>query len=833
MADNNDNLEEALNNILGELRRQNDRQEKSDKKKENQEKEKKSKFNELKKGLTKQIPGVSEAIRKGTSQIEAAVKQSFELQKTALSRGMNLGQLMQRSADANNELAGKLTGAIIPVEIEMEKVAAGLGKSSAATDKLALMTKVTGGDSKKLLKQLGQLNMGVGMSVEQDQKLSNTIGSLTQNFGMTIDELMGTIQGLEKSMPMFKLLGIAPEIAEATARLGAALGQEAGNMASEVITAFTSAEGAVLASQLGVMNERNALLNKEGDTVAASMRMVEAAGQEANRMYESYLAGTGDPAIAYKAVEDALGPAMAKSALTYKQLEVQAKEQGKTVGEFLKEVQKQKQINDEFANTLDNFISTVFYPLEKAMMYVVEAITGIMAFFNNNKWAMVLVQVIVSLTVGIAGLAIAFGGISAVLVKFTAMFPGLMLMMLRALSNVGALLMKIPGASAVAGVAKAGVGKVTGLFGGKKGAAATGGGGVGGAASKAGGGAGKGLASLGKGIRGLGAGIGQGIGLVLKNIAKGIAAFGNPKVFKGILALGLVGLAMMPFGMALRMMKGIGFKEIAMLGAAMLIFGTLMAATGFFLGGALPYLLMGAVVFAIVGAALIPMAYALNLITEPLRAFSVVLATLGTLNPLQIALLGPALLSLSAGLVAMAAATAVGGFISFFTGGSNPIDKLIELGKHASELNKLAASFGVLAGSLDKLGPSLSKLKAEDVAKLAKAGKIASQPAAGLEYGKNYTVTSRADPSYKMTSTYTRPERIAEMRADAQRLRERGRGRIAERGAEMRENLADTLERNNALLERLVEQGGVAIKQRRQTQDTMEEASAPAPVARD
>ena len=833
MADNNDNLEEALNNILGELRRQNDRQEKADKKKENDEKEKKSKFNELKKGLTKQIPGVSEAIRKGTSQIEAAVKQSFELQKTALSRGMNLGQLMQRSADANNELAGKLTGAIIPVEIEMEKVAAGLGKSSAATDKLALMTKVTGGDSKKLLKQFGQLNMGVGMSVDQQGKLSNTIGSLSQNFGMTVDELMGTIQGLEKSMPMFKILGIAPEIAEATARLGAALGQEAGNMASEVITAFTSAEGAVLASQLGVMNERNALLSKEGDTVAASMRMVEAAGQEANRMYESYLAGTGDPAIAYKAVEDALGPAMAKSALTYRQLEQQAKEQGKTVGEFLKEVQKQKQINDQFANTLDNFIATVFYPLEQAMLYVVEAITGIMAFFNNNKWAMVLVQVIVSLTVGIAGLAIAFGGISAVLVKFTAMFPGLMLMMLRALSSVGALLMKIPGAGMVSGIAS----KVTGMFGGGKAAAAaatTGGGAASaaqGAAGAGGGGIGELLSGLGKGIKDLGGGIGGAIQGFLEGIAKGIAAFGDPKVFKGILAVGLVGVAMMPFGLALKMMKGVGFKEIIMLGTSMLIFGTLMAATGFFLGGALPYLLMGAVVFAIVGAALIPMAYALNLITEPLGAFSVVLATLGTLNPLQIALLGPALLSLSAGLVAMAAATAVGGFISFFTGGSNPIDKLIELGKHASELNKLAASFGVLAGSLDKLGPSLSKLKAEDVAKLAKAGKIASQPAAGLEYGRDYTVTSRNDPSYKMTSTYTSPEKIAQMRAQAQEWRQR-RGGESE-FSDRKEKLADTLERNNALLEALVEQGGVAIRQRRQTQDTMEEASAPAPVARD
>jgi len=768
-----DSTKDILKELLGELQRQNDRQEKKDQEDAENNDKNLSTLDKAAKNLRKSIPSVESAVTKGSQMVEAAIKKSFELQKTGLSRGLNLNKIVERQAQSNNDLAGKLTGFSNMYEIQMEKFAAGIGTNSKEMDKLALFTKLTGGDSKKLLKQMGQLNMGVGMSTEQSDKLSRTVMSMSQNYQMTTEELMGTIQGLEKSMPMFKILGIAPEIAEATAKLGAALGQEAGTMASDIMTAFTSAEGAILASQLGVMNERNALLNKEGDTTRTSLRMVEAAGAEASRMYESYLAGTGDPAIAYQAVEDALGPAMAKSALTYKQLEAQAKEQGKSVSQFMREVEKENKIKAEFNNTLDNFFSTVFAPLEYVMTKLVQAFTVVGNFLLNTPVLRQITQALVSLTAAVIALKA--------------------VMALRA------------GAKAVSNLASGAASASP-------------------ASGAAGGGIGKAMVGIGRGIRSLGSGIGKGIGGLLSGIAKGIAAFGTPKVFKGILALGLVGIAMMPFGKALKMMKGIGFQEIIMLGTSMFIFGTLMAATGFLLGGALPFLIMGAVVFAMVGAALIPLAFALNLAGPPMVQFGRALKMLSDVSVLNILLLGPALFALSSGLMALTAGSIIGGIANFFMGDNNPIDKLIKLGGAAQHINRLAGSLYALSPALASVGAGLKKLDAKDVDKLKDIG------SAGYSYKgtfnpatKEFTGTSEGVDQYDVNRARAgiadRKQRIAKAEAAG------GRTYGQERMLRMQERELEILEAILNGSDTRTEQQERAARMQAEIRDSMENNS--------
>ena len=345
MAEEDKKQDDTLAAMLEELKKLN---ENSSKDKKDKEKENKGfRQNLLKssekhaKALLAAIPSVGSAIKGTIAVLGKSFNEAKELQKTALSRGLNFGDLTTKLEDANNNLAGNLIGTTGALQIEMEKVAVGMNKSTAATDKLAAFTKVTGGNSKKLLKGLEELNFGVGMSSDQQSSLSKTIMSLSQNFQMSTEELMGTIKGLEKNMPMLKILGIAPEISEATARLGAALGQEAGDMAADIVNSFATAQGAVLASQLGVTNERLAVLKKEGDVTQNTMKLVTNAGREASRMYKQFLDGGADPAVAFKAVEDALGPAVAKAAITFRQLEKKAGEMGMEVDEYTQLVAKQ------------------------------------------------------------------------------------------------------------------------------------------------------------------------------------------------------------------------------------------------------------------------------------------------------------------------------------------------------------------------------------------------------------------------------------------------------------------------------------------------------------
>jgi hypothetical protein len=771
-----DSTKDILADILSELARQNDRQEQRDKEKKDNDDKNLTVLDRSAKNLKKGLPSVEGAIKKGSAAVEAAIKQSFDLQKKGLSRGLNLNKIVERQAQSNNDLAGKLTGFSNMYEIQGEKFAAGIEVNSKGLDKLALYTKLTGGDSKKLLKQMGELGFGVGISSEQQGKLSKTIMTMSQNYGMTTDELMSTIKGLDKAMPMYKILGIAPEIAEATARLGAALGQEAGDMAADVMTAFTSAEGAVLASQLGVMNERNALLNKEGDTTKNALRMVEAAGAEASRMYESYLAGTGDPAIAYKAVEDALGPAMAKSAQTYDQLVIQAKNQNKSVGEYLQSVAEEKKIKEEFNNTLENFYSTVFAPLQYAMTKVVQGITVVTGAILNNPLLRIAAQALVTLTAAVIAL-------KAVMIA--------------------------------RGVARVAGGAADGAAG-----AASGGG------AAAGSGLGKGLAGIGKGIKGLGKGIGKGIGGVLKGIAKGVAAFGNTKVIKGVLAIGGLSLGLMGFAKALNMVKGVGIGSILLLAGALVVFSAAAFGLGMLLGTGIGGVAFAAGVLGIgaLGVALLPLAFALSIAGPPMEQFSKALKRMSSISPLQITLLGLSLIALSAGFAALTAGSLVGGLVGFLVGGNNPLDKLIQLGKHAPALVELAKSFSVLSDAVSSLGPSLGKLTAGDIHKLAKVSKVSVPFVGSVEAGSQPTMKS----DYRQDSRYTNPSEIESKRADAQRMRDDGRA-PQRQWARMLEAQVREQEKMNETLIDIYENGGeqTRLHNRRvqQVQETMDNSS--------
>jgi len=183
--------------------------------------------------------------------------------------------------------------------------------------------------------------------------------------------------------------------------------------------------------------------------------------------------------------------------------------------------------------------------------------------------------------------------------------------------------------------------------------------GAGKAAGKAGGGFGKSLSSLGKGLANLGKGIGGGVGALIqktllgigqglsslgkglgggiealisksmRGIAKGIGYFANPKVLMGALGILAVGAALIPLAYALTLIKDVGIGAMFAFAGALVVFG--LAAAGF--GFIAPLIGLGSLAILGLGLALIPLAYSLKLIAgvgiDTMFAFAKVLIVLG------------------------------------------------------------------------------------------------------------------------------------------------------------------------------------------------------------
>jgi hypothetical protein len=275
------------------------------------------------------------------------------------------------------------------------------------------------------------------------------------------------------------------------------------------------------------------------------------------------------------------------------------------------------------------------------------------------------------------------------------------------------------------------------------------------------------------------------------------------------------------------MVKGVGIGSILLLAGALVVFSAAAFGLGMLLGTGIGGVAFAAGVLGIgaLGVALLPLAFALSIAGPPMEQFSKALKRMSSISPLQITLLGLSLIALSAGFAALTAGSLVGGLVGFLVGGNNPLDKLIQLGKHAPALVELAKSFSVLSDAVSSLGPSLGKLTAGDIHKLAKVSKVSVPFVGSAEQGSNQP---KMKTDYRTDTRYTNPSEIESKRADAQRMRDDGRSpqmawaRLLER--QVREQ-----EKMNEILVDIYENGGeqTRLHNRRvqQVQESMDNSS--------
>lgn len=206
-------------------------------------------------------------------------------------------------------------------------------------------------------------------------------------------------------------------------------------------------------------------------------------------------------------------------------------------------------------------------------------------------------------------------------------------------------------------------------------------------------GIGSAMTSIGAGAAKLGSGLGKGIGKLvqysLEGIGKGLSAVSNPKYFIGAAVLAAVGGAMWIAGKAFQQFSNINWGGVIAGGIALGVVTAGAALIG--ASGMIAPIMLGALAIGVLGAALIPFAFAAGLAGEAMIDLGYGLQMIGTVPIGTLLALGPALALMGVGLAALAGGGALSSFMGMFQS-EGPIDKIVKIAGAAKGVQLMATS---------------------------------------------------------------------------------------------------------------------------------------------
>jgi uncharacterized protein YjbJ (UPF0337 family) len=223
----------------------------------------------------------------------------------------------------------------------------------------------------------------------------------------------------------------------------------------------------------------------------------------------------------------------------------------------------------------------------------------------------------------------------------------------------------------------------------------------------------KSISALSKGIADAGKGIGAGIGGLLKGtltgLGQGLKVLGDPKVLLGVVALTGIGAAMFVAGKAFQQFSDINWAGV---GAGAIALGVLGAAA-FLLAPIAPVIGVGALAIGALGLALLPFAAAVKIAAPAMVELMGSFALLNNVDPKNVLLLGPALVSLAAGMAAFSAGGLVSGILdglgSLF-GSDSPFDKLAKIGAAAPAINEMTSNMNSFGTTVETFNDAMTQL---------------------------------------------------------------------------------------------------------------------------
>ena len=215
--------------------------------------------------------------------------------------------------------------------------------------------------------------------------------------------------------------------------------------------------------------------------------------------------------------------------------------------------------------------------------------------------------------------------------------------------------------------------------------------------------------AVGKAGASLGKGLGDMVGGALKGLGKGLAAIGSPKALLGTVVLAALGASMFIAGKAFQQFADINWAGVGM---GMLALGALGVAAALIAPMA-PVIAVGALAIGALGLALVPFAYAVSLAAPAMVELMGSFKLLNEVDPKNVLLLGPALVSLAAGMAAFSAGGLISGVLdglgSLF-GSESPFDKLAKIGAAAPAINSMTENMNSFGTTVETFNDAMTQL---------------------------------------------------------------------------------------------------------------------------
>ena len=190
------------------------------------------------------------------------------------------------------------------------------------------------------------------------------------------------------------------------------------------------------------------------------------------------------------------------------------------------------------------------------------------------------------------------------------------------------------------------------------------------------------------------------------------------QIIAGAGAIVLLGLSLIPLAFSFNLIKDVGISTMYHFAGALTVLAIAAAAASFIA----PFIFVGALAFGALGIALIPLAAALTLAVPGLDALTVSLFALGQVPVANLLLIGPALLGMAAGFVALSGggliSNVLDGLGSLF-GGDSPVEKLVKMGEAAKHINKLEAALWGLPAALGAFESAIDNMGNDPFEKLS------------------------------------------------------------------------------------------------------------------
>lgn len=268
------------------------------------------------------------------------------------------------------------------------------------------------------------------------------------------------------------------------------------------------------------------------------------------------------------------------------------------------------------------------------------------------------------------------------------------------------------------------------------------------------------LSGLGKGIGDIGRGIGKGVGGILKGLASGLSALGKPTVLLGVVALAGIAASLWIAGNALKEFADINWETIAKAGVVLVGLGLAGAAAGLLA----PEMLLGALAFTALGAAVWVIGEAIQSVGTGLQMFANALNILSTIDGKKLASVSEGLDALSGSgklaLLAFSAAALVAAPGIYALGAA--LEKLSAnaLGSVSiisTNLSMLSSTLGSFTG-LNTLNSIVDTINRIDIVKALAFGALAKLGVVSLP---TLTSTSGVASSTPRSSTLNSPSAVS------------------------------------------------------------------------